>query len=179
MKPKAALIVAALLAGCDEPTVITHVDRLSHMTLSDLKVIQGPQGIPVEMHGVPFDGAEPARLASALRPPSGGSQEIRFHPAAPGAWQQNGQKWRLVLHFNPEGNVPNAFHDCKLTDTARTASPPDHGFTVNAVFCNATEWQAHGYMKVLKLDPADEAAFTRVMRQLFVAIFQENTDPDR
>ena len=169
------LITLLALAGCDEPTIITHVDRLSHMSQGDLLTMQGAKGIPVEFHGSPFRDTPATTLANAMRPPSGSAQGVRFAAATPG----EGHNWRLVLHFNPQDGIPNAFHDCKLTSEAQTAGPSAESFSVNATFCKGTEWQAHGFMKVLEIEDGDVEAFSRVMRQLFLSILPKNTDPDR
>ncbi|MEM1299193.1 MAG: hypothetical protein AAGH68_07910 [Pseudomonadota bacterium] len=175
------LVLFGLLAltGCDEPTVITHVDRLHHMTQDQLVVMQDARGIPVEFHGRPFLNDVPhAELAAAMRPPNGSAQGVRFHAVAPGH-SANGHGWRLVLHFNPQDDVPNSFEDCKLSSEANTAGPMTEAFSVNATFCKGTEWQAHGFMRVLKIAKADPDAFARAMKQLFLAILPKNSDPDR
>lgn len=179
MRKFLALFGLLMLTGCDEPTLITHVDRLSHMTQDELFVMQGTQGIPVEFHGRPFQNdVTPAELAGAMRPPGGSAQGVRFHAVAPGSGR-GGHGWRLVLHFNPQGGAPNSFHDCKLTSEAVTAGVPVEGFSVNATFCKGSEWQAHGFMKVLEIADGDRDAFARVMKQLFLAILPKHSDPDR
>lgn len=168
--------LAALLAACDEATVISHVDRLSHMTRSDLFRMQDGRGIPVEFHGLPFPGVAPEALSAALRGPTG-TEAVRFYPAAPGGDAPRAG-WRLVLHFNPAG-PPNAVEDCRRRAPAETRPPQEKGFTVNASFCEGDAWQAHGYLQALEARGDDLGGFTDAMRQLFLAIFPENTDPDR
>ncbi len=177
MRYPKALIALALLAACDEATVITHVDKLSHMSMDDLVVMQDAQGIPVEVHGVPFAGVSANQLAAALRPPAGAAQSFRFHAVPPG----NGHGthgWRLVLHFNPQG-APNAVHDCKLTAEAKTASRPEKGYSINASFCKGPDWQAHGYLQAPQATHGDLDGFGNAMTQLMLTIFRENSDPDR
>lgn len=175
MRPRALIPLLCLLAACDEPTVITHVDKLSHMSQDDLRLMQGPDGIPVEMHGQPFRDATPEELAAALRPPASGPQEIRFHAVAPGTTAG----WRLVLHFNPKGNIPNAVHDCRLGAETETAGILPKGFSVNATFCKGADWQAHGFLRVLETGDTPTETLSRSLRQLFTAMFRKNTDPER
>ncbi|MFK7944086.1 MAG: hypothetical protein AB8B85_14395 [Paracoccaceae bacterium] len=177
---KRAILLGLLLglSACDEPTIITHVDKLSHMEQSDLFVMQDANGIPVVFHGLPFRETSAETLASAMQPPSGSAQSVRFY-ASPPETQHGGHGWRLVLHFNPQGGIPNSQQDCRRTGAADTAGLPTQGFSVNATFCKGTEWQAHGFMKVLQIQNGDTKAFTRVMKQLLLAIFPKNTDPDR
>jgi hypothetical protein len=165
------LAAALLLGGCDDPTVITHVDKLSHMRMNDLWTMQDARGLPVEIHGAPFANVGDREIAGALRPPAGSAQEVRFHAVPPGSWQ-GGHPWRLVLHFNARG-APNARADCRLLAEAPTDPPPPGSFTVNASFCNGPDWQAHGFLRALEVEDGDMAAFADMMRQLMLAIFHE------
>jgi hypothetical protein len=174
MKSLPLLIVSALLAGCDDPTVITHVGKLGHMRLSDLWAMQDARGLPVEMHGAPFAHVTDQEVAAAIRPPGGAAQEVRFHAVPPGSWKGE-HAWRLVLHFNPQG-PPNAPADCRLPEEARTRPPPGGSFTVNATFCNGADWQAHGYLQALSIEDGDLDAFGDMMGQLMLAIFHEEKD---
>lgn len=175
MRSRCLALVCILLAACEEPTVISHVDKRTHMERADLLHMQESDGIPVEFHGRPFEGPGPETLAAAMTPPAGGSQAVRFFAAPPGS--RTG--WRLVLHFNPQGGIPNAPHDCRRTSEAQTAGIVDKSFSVNATFCKGDQWQAHGFLRVLDIEDGDTEAFSRTLRQLFSVIFAENTDPDR
>ncbi|MEM7743082.1 MAG: hypothetical protein AAF409_05165 [Pseudomonadota bacterium] len=172
------LAAVLMLAACDEPTVITHVDKQPHMEMSDLVVMQGPSGIPVEIHGLPWDGADRSALAAAIRPPAGASQGTTFS-ALPQGGHAGRHGWRLVLHFNPQGGVPRSDHDCKLTSDVKTNAPPDGSYAVNVTFCEGAAWQAHAYLKVLEAEPGDIDAFSAALRQTMLAIFRENSDHDR
>ena len=174
VRSPAVLLLAALLAGCDEPTVITHVGKLGHMRLNDLWTMQDARGLPVEIHGAPFAGISDRGVAEAIRPPGGSAQEVRFYAAPPGGWR-GGHPWRLVLHFNPQG-APNAPADCRLAAEARTNPPPAGRFAVNATFCNGEQWQAHGFLQALEVEEGDMEAFADMMRQLMLAIFHEEKD---
>ena len=155
-----AVLALLLVAACDEPTVITHVDKRSHMRLNDLWTIQDARGVPVEVHGAPFAHVSDRQIAEAIRPP--------------GSWQA-GHPWRLVLHFNPQG-APNAQADCRRLAEARTNPAPAGRFTVNASFCNGPDWQARGFLQALEVEDGDLAAFADMMRQLMLAIFHEEKD---
>jgi hypothetical protein len=163
-----------LLAGCDEPTIISHVGKMPHMRVEELWTMQTARGIPVEIHGSPFAHVSDREIAEAVRPPAGSAQEVTFYATPPGTWK-DGHPWRLVLHFNPQG-APNAPQDCRRVSEARTNPPADGSFTVNAVFCNAERWQAHGYLQALEVEDGDLAAFSEMMRQLLQAIFREEKD---
>ncbi len=169
-----AVLALALLAGCDDPTVITHVGKLSHMRLNNLWTMQDARGLPVEIHGMPFAHVTDAEIAGAIRPPAGSAQEVRFHAVPPGGWQ-GGNPWRLVLHFNAQG-APNSQTDCRRVAEARTNPPPAGRFTVNASFCDGPDWQAHGFLQALEVEDGDLAAFTDLMQQLMLAIFHEEKD---
>ncbi len=167
------LLLLAALAGCDDATVITHVDKYPHMTLDDLWTMQDPQGIPVEIHGNPFSRGTDQALAEALQAPTG-AQDVKFYARPVGAVNID-HGWRLVLHFNPFG-APNSPHDCKHTAEVRTGPPKGEGFEVNATFCEGTKWQAHGYLQALEVQDGDVEGYTRVMRTLFQAIFFEEPE---
>lgn len=175
MKRCTAVLCLAMLAGCDEPTIITHVDKLPGVSGTDLRAMQDSQGIPVEVHGAPFGGVDAASLAAALRAPAGLGAGIRFYAVAPGSVAGR-HATRLVLHFNPAG-PPNAQADCRRTAPAATGTAPAQGFSVNASFCRDRSWQAHGFMRVLEIRSGDLDGYSRTMTTLMQAIFRE--EPDR
>lgn len=177
MRAPHLLLVLALLSGCDEPTVISHIDRLDHMTADQLWTMQDGRGIPVEVHGSPFRRIPDREVVEVLRPPAGASQDVNYYAAPVGSWT-GGHPWRIVLHFNPQG-APNSFSDCQLTREARTNARPENGFTVNVSFCKEDRWQAHGYMQVLKIEDGDTEALGDVMQQVMLAIFAERQNDDR
>jgi hypothetical protein len=168
------LAAALLVAGCDDPTVITHVGKLPHMRMTDLWAMQDARGLPVEIHGAPFAHVSDRGIAEAIRAPGGSAQEVRFYAVPPGSWQ-GGNPWRLVLHFNAQG-APNARADCRLLAEARTNQPPPGRFTVNASFCNGPDWQAHGFLQALEIGDGDMAALSDMLGQLMLAIFHEEKD---
>lgn len=167
-----AAALLALVAACDAPTVITHVFRLPNIRESDLVAMQGPGGIPVEIHGRPWAGADPAELAGAMTGPAGAAA-IRFKarpvtgPTAHGA--------RVVLHFTPVG-APSGPADCARTAEAATGTPPAKGFAVNMTFCRGAEVEAQGFLRALETEPGDYAAFSTAMRQLLLVVFREEKD---
>ena len=173
-----AVVLAALtLAGCDEPTVISSVDKLPHMKLTDLWTMQDGRGIPVEIHGSPWRNAVDRELAEAIRPPGGVTEGVQFYSAPVGSWQ-GGHAWRMVMHFNPAGPA-NAYQDCKRTEEAVTAERPETGYSVNIAFCKKDEWQAHGYLQVLKADAGDFEAYSNAVATALTAIFREDPGDQR
>ncbi|MEM9063622.1 MAG: hypothetical protein AAGD13_24455 [Pseudomonadota bacterium] len=168
---------ALALAGCDEPTVISDVDRLPHMTLKDLWTMQDGRGIPVEIHGKPYRVATHRDLADAIRPPDGSAQGVTFYATPVGSWTE-GHAWRMVMHFNPSG-PPNAYQDCKRDSEAVTAERPETGYSVNVSFCKEDEWQAHGYLQVLKSTEGDYESYTDAIATLLSAIFREDPGDQR
>jgi len=169
-----ALALTLLLGSCDDGTVISHVDKLSHMTTGDLVTMQENGALRVEIHGIPWKGATDTELAEALRPPAGEAQDVRFQAVPAGQWV-NGRGHRLVLHFNSTG-APNSQRDCQATAEIRTRAPSDTGFTVNATFCTKDGWLAHGYLQAPKTEAGDWAEYTRVMQLLLTSIFAEPED---
>ncbi|MEM7188417.1 MAG: hypothetical protein AAF439_02285 [Pseudomonadota bacterium] len=168
------LALGLILTGCDEPTIISDVDKQPHMKIADFWQMQDTRGIPVEIHGSPFHRVADQALADALRPPAAAGDGIKFYSATPGSWQ-GGHAWRLVLHFQPQGG-PNAPYDCKLVEEARTNERPEQGFTVHATFCKEDIWQAHGFMKALKIEDGNLAAFGDMMQALMAEIFRDPPD---
>lgn len=175
MRPPHLLLALALLAGCDEPTVISHVDRLGSVTADDLWTMQDGRGVPVEIHGRPFDRITDREIAEVLRPPGGSSQGVKFYTTPVGSWK-GGHPWRIVLHFNPQG-APNSFHDCKLIREARTNARQENQFSVNVSFCKNDTWEAHGFLKVLSISDGDTEALGNALQSLMLAIFRE--EPNR
>lgn len=165
------LVFAVLLAGCDDPTVITHVYRDPSIHENDLVAMQSHGGIPVEMHGVPWQGASKAELAEAMTGPAGAAR-IRFRAQDIVGPSFHGS--RMVLHFNPP--VPNGAADCALTSESTGGEPPDRGFAVNMTICRDTRVEAQGYLKALETSPGDVEAFARAMRQLLTVVFREEKD---
>jgi hypothetical protein len=172
-----AALAPLCFAACDDGTVISHVDKLPHMQIGDLVTMQEEGGLLIEIHGTPWPNVTDAELADHLRPPAGAAQEVKFRSVPPGQWVNNGGRGhRLVLHFNPTG-APNSAHDCMATAEIRTRAPSaDGGFTVNASFCTKDQWVAHGYLEAPKVPPGDWAEYTRVMQNLFLAIFRETKE---
>lgn len=167
----AAFAALLFLGSCDEPHVISYVDRAPDLVLEDLWQLQDPRGIPVEVHGTPFRRISDQALVETLKMPAGGPQEVRFYVTQPGGTHP----FRLVLHFNPQG-APNAARDCALTDEARTNAGPPDGYTMNAVFCASEVWKAHGHIEVLEIADGDMEKFADYFRTLMQAIFREEKD---
>ncbi|MBY8975592.1 hypothetical protein KHP62_07235 [Rhodobacteraceae bacterium NNCM2] len=164
----------ALLAACDDGTVITHVGRNVSIDMSDLVAMQQHGGIPTEIHGTPFAGASAEELASALRPPARAAQVTRWQAVEIGSIDHG---YRMILHFNPDG-PPNSQMDCRLTKPAETRPPQDVGFTVNMTFCKGNTVEAHGYLQSRKTRSGDFEDYARVMKALMNNIFS-NAGNDR
>ncbi|MEM7176347.1 MAG: hypothetical protein AAF503_01470 [Pseudomonadota bacterium] len=157
----------ALLAACDDGTVITHVGKYTAISMSDLVVMQQNGGIPTEVHGTPFTGATAEKLAAAIRPPARASQATRFRAVDIGSLDHG---YRVVLHFNPVG-PPNSQHDCRMKEKARTNPPAPVGFSVNITFCKNDKPEAFGFLQSRKTRDGDFKDYTRVMKVLLSNIF--------
>src|SRR5690606_32097316 len=155
-------------------TVISHVDRRGGFVSRDLWAVQDARGIPVEVHGSPFRTFSDLQVVEALRPLGGASQDITYYPRPPGGWVE-GNPWRLVLHFNPQG-APNSVQDCQRVAEARTNTPSEGRFDVNASFCHEGEWRAQGYLQVARIEDGDLEAFGDTIAQLMMVIFREEPD---
>lgn len=172
-----SLTAVVALTGCDEPTVITHVDRRPNITMDQLWTMQDSRGIPVEIHGSPFRVSTDQELAEAIRPPGSAAQGVKFYSSPVGSWK-GGHGHRLVLHFNPAG-APNTYKDCRLDQEAVTGERPESGYSVNLSFCKEDEWQAQAYLRVLSSEDRDFEAYANAIASTFLAIFQEDKSDDR
>ncbi|MEL6477696.1 MAG: hypothetical protein AAFR17_10250 [Pseudomonadota bacterium] len=164
-----AFCALALLAACDDGTVISHVDKDHNIEAGDLVAMQQGGGIPTEVHGTPFQRASAEDLTRFLRPPAGGAQGIRWRAVKVGARPHG---YRMVLHFNPSG-PPNAADDCKRFRPAITERPQEVGFTVNLSICNGERAEAHGFLQARKTQAGDYQDYTRVMRVLMNSILSK------
>lgn len=165
-------LLLVLLAGCDEPTVITHVFRMPNIRESDLVAMQSHGGVAVEMHGAPWAGADKGGLAEVMEGPAGAAA-IRFRAQAIAGPSFHGR--RMVLHFNPAG-APNSPADCALNAEATTAAPPEKGFAVNMTICEGAEVEAQGFLRALETAPGDYESYSKAMRQLLNVVFREEKD---
>lgn len=172
-----AVAAALILTGCDEPTVISHVDRNPDITMDQLWTMQDSRGIPVEIHGAPFRVSTDQELAEAIRPPGSVAQGVKFYSAPVGSWA-GAHGYRLVLHFNPSG-APNPYRDCQLEQEAVTAERPDAGYSVNLTFCKENKWEATAFLKVLEAEERDFEAYANAIGTTFLAIFKEGDADDR
>ena len=172
-----ALAMVLSQAGCDDATVITHVDRRPDITMDQLWTMQDPRGIPVEIHGSPFRVSTDQELAEAIRPPGSAAQGVKFYSSPVGSWK-GGHGYRLVLHFNPNG-APNDYRDCRLEQEATTADRPESGYSVNLTFCKEDKWQATAFLKVLESEERDFEAYANAIGATFLAIFQDGDADER
>jgi hypothetical protein len=154
----------ALLAGCDDGTIVTLVDAGQARLARSFLVTAGPQGFPVEIHGAPFAGVAPAEVAARLRAPASFPAGIRFRAVEPGA-----EGRRLVLVFNRDG-PPDRHADCRMTAPASGRAPRDVGFSVSATLCSGAGYVVTGHMEARKTRADDPDEFARVMRLLLTTI---------
>ncbi len=172
--PRIAPTLAALtlaLAGCDDGTVITRVDRYPAFDSSQI-IHMDAGGIPAEIHGLPFPGVDPDEVAARLRLPAGFAQGFRFRAVAPGS----GAEGRLVLVFNGT-EAPNGVRDCKRGAEAPTEPPRDVGFALMATFCRGAAMLAGGHLEARTTRADDPQEFSRVMQTLLFNIIGPTGGP--
>ncbi|MDD2869177.1 hypothetical protein [Neomegalonema sp.] len=160
-----------LLGGCDAYT-ITRVDSLALMSKGTLYTLSTRGGIPTEIHGTPFAGVEPSEVAARLKLPAGLPAGIRFRAVAPGGFEDEHEKARLVLIFNgasPPGSGPA----CRLREVAPVNPPQPGGFTLFAVFCDGRNWFGQGFLEARKTAHGDWERFGRLTASLFQEILSQ------
>lgn len=134
----ALICLLGALAGCED-TGISNVQRREMITAKKLFQMQATAGaILVEIHGLPWTGADAAEVAGTLRMPEGPGRAVRFRPVPPGQGLI-GDGTRMVLVFNPKGEA-SAARECRATGELPTANPDGDGFIVQAAFCRGTDW---------------------------------------
>ncbi len=133
----AIVCLIGILAGCEDPG-ISNVARREHVSAKKLLKMHDENGVIfVEIHGVPWEGADPAEIAGTIRMPEGPGRPVRFKDMAPGQGQIGGGE-RLVLRFNPTTGSGGAV--CGAKGELSTKPPRRDGFIVNATFCRGTDW---------------------------------------
>ncbi len=162
-----AVTLAALLAGCDDAS-IRDVSRREFVTQTYLIGAFRAGSLQVEIHGVPWQGAAPDELAGTLRMPEGIARNLRFRAIAPGD-PVIGDGERLILHFNPDGDV-NRDAACRTSQPMPTAPPRNDRFTVEAIFCRGPGWVTIGRMDA-SVDATDWLNYYLVMAKLFGRMF--------
>lgn len=162
-------LAGALLAACDDGTVITRVqvwgDARSYFTTA------GAAGVATEVHGRPFARVSAEEVVARLRPPAGMAQDVRFRLVQQG---EQAEGIRLLLVFN-RTDVPDTIRDCRRSARGQTlpveANPAqDVGFTVTATLCHAEARVATAHMEATKTRADDPEEFARVMRLLLMQI---------
>jgi hypothetical protein len=166
-------LAGALLAACDDGTVITRVevwgDSRSYFTTA------GAAGVATEVHGTPFADVTPGEVVARLKAPAGMAQDIRFRLAAPG---EAAEGIRLLLIFN-RTDVVDSIRDCRRSARGQpipVEAKPSRtvGFTVTASLCHAEARVATAHMEARKTRADDPDEFARVMRLLLMQITQRN-----
>ncbi len=159
-------LMALLGAGCDDGTVITHVDSAQARLARSMLVTAGPQGFPVEIHGAPFAGVTPAEVAARLKAPPRFPAGIRFRAVEPGA-----EGRRLVLVFN-RARHPDAWADCRLTAPPPALAPRSEGFSVSATLCSGQGVVVAGHLEARRSRADDPEGFARAMTLLLMSIME-------
>lgn len=158
------LLAAAALAGCDDGTVVTRVDR----PVSDVRsyvTTLALSGMPVESHGAPFAGVSPAELAARLRLPPAYPAGTSFRAVAPGETRE-----RLVLDFNP-ATPGRAAAACRGDLGAARENRAETGFSVSATLCNGERVVVSGHLDARRTRADDPEGFRRAMTALFLQMF--------
>ena len=161
-----------LLSGCDSSYVVTRVDSMPLMSAGTLYSLSTRGGIPTEIHGAPFAGASAEEIAANLKLPAGMTTGIRFRPVAPGGFEEEHDKARLVLIFNgvePPGSGPA----CRLREAAAVHPPEPRRFTLYAVFCDGRAWFGQGVLEARKIEPKDWARFGVLSANLFAEMLAQ------
>lgn len=171
------LALLALLAACDDGTVITRVRQWPAFARSQIVAMGSDGGIPTEIHGRPFPAADPAEIAGLLRLPAGWPQEFGFRAIRPGPRGTHARR-RLVLVFNP-AEPPQGPLNCRRAYEAPTHAPREAGFEVTATFCDGEKMLATGHMEARRTREDDPQEFARVMRLLLQVTMQEERPADR
>ncbi len=165
----ALVCLLGALAGCED-TGISNVGRREIVTAKQLTQMQGTTGaILVEIHGLPWRGADPAEVAGTLRMPEGPGRQVHFRPVPPGQGLI-GEGVRLVLHFNPRGQ-PDSVRDCRASAEIETRDPGGDGFTVDATFCRGTDWVTRARFDAGDVDRDDWLAYYLRMMVLMDVMF--------
>jgi hypothetical protein len=160
----------ASLAGCDDSTV-TKVGRRTFLSAPQLAKDLGADALLVEVHGLPWAGADPAEVIGTLRMPQGKARALRFQ-GIPAGQGHIGPGRRLVLRFNPPG-APDSNADCRATEPL-PAKPPEKGsFTVNASYCEGKDWLIHAFLTA-EVEPEDWLAYYLAMEELLGAMFPKD-----
>jgi len=163
----APLALVALMAGCDDSDV-SHIERRSFLTAPELVDQLGADALLVEVHGLPWKGADPVEVVATLRMPEGKARALRFQGVPPGQGYLGTGK-RLVLRFNPPG-IPNVDADCRATALLPVQPPTEGSFTVNATYCKGSDWLIRAYLKA-EVEPADWLAYYLAMEELLGVVF--------
>lgn len=166
-----------LLGGCDS-YVVTRVESLPLMSGGTLHALSTRGGLPTEIHGAPFAGAPPAEIAANLKLPAGMRAGISFRPVAPGGFEDEHEKARLVLIFNG-AEPPASGPACRLRGEARVNPPQPGRFTLFAVFCDGQRWFGQGFLEAKKIESGDWARFGRLSANLFQSILTSAADAKR
>lgn len=153
-----------MLAGCDDGTAVTRVDRLVS-GVSGYVTPLALGGMAVEVHGAPFAGFAPAEVVARLRLPPSYPTAAGFRLAAPSEAE------RLVLDFNPA--TPGRAAAACAGEVRSAAGGRREGFSVTATLCSGPRVVTTGHLEARRARADDPAAFAQAMSRLFLEIFSE------
>lgn len=164
----ALLCLLGILAGCEDPDV-KNVQRREFLHDKDLLTLQQESGaVMLEIHGVPWAGAEPEEIAGTLRMPEGRARDVRFHPVPP-AQGNFGSGERIVMWFNPKRGAGDAM--CTASAELPTEPPSGKGFTVRAAFCRGTDWVVRLTFEADDISANDWLAYFLRMQDMMDTMF--------
>lgn len=153
---------AGLLSACDDGTRVTRVDRMGSFSRSYLVTAAAGGGLPVIVHGAPFEGVAPEEVVARLSFPAGTLHYVDFRLAERGTRPTN----RLVLVFN-RADAPDGVRDCR-GETPRLAGPDPGGtgFSAQATFCMGDRMQATGVLEATRTRAGDPQSLASALRRL-------------
>lgn len=160
-----ATLTAALagLAGCDDGAVLSRMDNIVGR-VSAFVIPMAAGGLPVEVHGAPFEGVTAAMVVGRLRLPPAYPSGLGLRAVSPG--EAGG---RLVLAFNPA--VPGrAAAACAGRPGVTAPNAAAVGFSVTATLCDGARVLSSGHLDARKTRADDPAGFTRAMDMFFLAL---------
>jgi hypothetical protein len=157
-----ALAATAGLAGCaaDGDTVITRTEVETFYSLTGVTSSIRDGVLPGAIYGTAFPGAEAAKVAAAIRPPSW-TAATQVGTGAP-------RGYRLVLVFNPLQPV-NADTLCQTPEAVATTAPGGE-LRVQGAWCFWDKAATRGYAVSASAPSAEDPRFQAAMGQLMAVL---------
>ena len=164
----ALICLVGVLAACED-TGVSNVARRERINAKKLYEMQKDTGvILLEIHGVPWAGAEPEEIAGTLRMPEGPGREVRFSYVPPGQGLI-GAGERLVLRFNPTTGSGGSV--CGAASELPTEAPKEDGFVVSGTFCRGRDWVVRATLDADDVPANDWLAYYLRMQDLLDVMF--------